>query len=147
MSGRPVLRTLAKWVVLAVFLLAWTGLSRPLRGETKKIPAASSYLVYVGTYTAGTSKGIYNYHFDPKTGQLTPIGVAAEVVNPSFLAPTRSIASSTRSPRWDRHADQTPTKRTALSAASLLIARPAALPFSIRLIRAEGARAIWWWIR
>ena len=86
MSGRPVLRTLAKWVVLAVFLLAWAGLSRPLRGETKKIPAASSYLVYVGTYTAGTSKGIYNYHFDPKTGQLAPIGVAAEVVNPSFLA-------------------------------------------------------------
>ena len=85
MSGRPVLRTWAKWVVLAVFVLAWAGFPRPLRGETKKIPAASSYLVYVGTYTAGTSKGIYNYHFDPKTGQLTPIGVAAEVVNPSFL--------------------------------------------------------------
>jgi 6-phosphogluconolactonase len=86
MRGRPVLRTWAKWVVLAVFVLAWAGFARPLRGETKKIPAASSYLVYVGTYTAGTSKGIYNYHFDPKTGQLTPIGVAAEVVNPSFLA-------------------------------------------------------------
>jgi 6-phosphogluconolactonase len=85
MSGRPVLRTWAKWVLLAVFVLAWAGFPRPLRGETKKISAASSYLVYVGTYTAGTSKGIYNYHFDPKTGQLTPIGVAAEVVNPSFL--------------------------------------------------------------
>ena len=86
MSGRPVLRTWAKWMVLAVLVLAWAGSGRALRGETKKIPAASSYLVYVGTYTAGTSKGIYNYHFDPKTGQLTPIGVAAEVVNPSFLA-------------------------------------------------------------
>src|ERR1700733_7405480 len=85
MSGRPVLRTWAKWVGLAVFMLAWVGFPRPLRGETKKIPAASSYLVYVGTYTAGTSKGIYNYHFAPKTGHLTPIGVAAEVVNPSFL--------------------------------------------------------------
>jgi 6-phosphogluconolactonase len=85
MSGRPVLRTWARWVVFAVLMLAWVGFPRPLRGETKKIPAASSYLVYVGTYTAGTSKGIYNYHFDPKTGQLTPIGVAAEVVNPSFL--------------------------------------------------------------
>jgi 6-phosphogluconolactonase len=86
MSGRPVLRTWARSVVFAVLMLAWVGFPRPLRGETKKIPAASSYLVYVGTYTAGTSKGIYNYHFDPKTGQLTPIGVAAEVVNPSFLA-------------------------------------------------------------
>jgi 6-phosphogluconolactonase len=86
MTGRPVLRTWAKWVVLAVFLLAWAGFPRPLRGESKKISPASSYLVYVGTYTAGTSKGIYDYHFDPKTGQLTPIGVAAEVVNPSFLA-------------------------------------------------------------
>ena len=86
MTGRPVLRTWAKLMVLAVFVLAWAGFPRPLRGETKKIPAASSYLVYVGTYTAGTSKGIYDYRFDPKTGQLTPIGVAAEVVNPSFLA-------------------------------------------------------------
>src|SRR6202453_325386 len=86
MSGRPVLRAWAKWVVLAVLVLAWVGFPRPSRGQTKKIPAASAYLVYVGTYTAGTSKGIYNYHFDPKTGQLTPIGVAAEVVNPSFLA-------------------------------------------------------------
>jgi 6-phosphogluconolactonase len=85
MRGRPVLRTWARWVVFAVLMLAWAGFPRLLRGETKKIPAASSYLVYVGTYTAGTSKGIYNYHFDPKTGQLTPIGVAAEVVNPSFL--------------------------------------------------------------
>jgi 6-phosphogluconolactonase len=85
MNGRPVLRIWAKWVVLAVLVLAWAGFPRILRGETKKIPATSSSLVYVGTYTAGTSKGIYNYHFDPKTGQLTPIGVAAEVVNPSFL--------------------------------------------------------------
>jgi 6-phosphogluconolactonase len=86
MTGRSVLATWAKLVVLAVFVLAWAAFSRPLQGETKKIPLASSYLVYVGTYTAGTSKGIYDYRFDPKTGQLTPIGVAAEVVNPSFLA-------------------------------------------------------------
>ena len=86
MTGRPVLATWAKLVVLAVFVLAGAGFLRPLRGETKKTPAAGSYLVYVGTYTAGSSKGIYDYRFDAKTGQLTPIGVAAEVVNPSFLA-------------------------------------------------------------
>ena len=32
-----------------------------------------------------SSKGIYNYRFDPKTGKLTPIGVAAEMANPSFM--------------------------------------------------------------
>jgi 6-phosphogluconolactonase len=47
---------------------------------------ANAYLVYVGTYTATGSKGIYHYRFDPKTGKLTPTGVAAQIANPSFLA-------------------------------------------------------------
>ena len=44
------------------------------------------YLVYVGTYTEKNSKGIYAYRFDPNTDRLTPLGLAAETVNPSFLA-------------------------------------------------------------
>ena len=47
------------------------------------------YFVYVGTYTAeagSTSKGIYAYGFDSETSELTPIGLAAETTNPSFLA-------------------------------------------------------------
>jgi len=47
------------------------------------------YLMYVGTYTAeagSTSKGIYAYGFDRDTGELTPLGLAAETTNPSFLA-------------------------------------------------------------
>jgi 6-phosphogluconolactonase len=45
------------------------------------------YLVYVGTYTNKTaSKGIYAYSFDPGTGKLTSLGVAAESEDPSFLA-------------------------------------------------------------
>lgn len=44
-----------------------------------------SYFVYVGTYTGADSKGIYAYHFDERTGGLAPLGVAAEVVNPSFV--------------------------------------------------------------
>ena len=42
-------------------------------------------LVFVGTYTRGGSKGIYSYRFNPATGQLTEIGLAAETGNPSFL--------------------------------------------------------------
>jgi 6-phosphogluconolactonase len=47
------------------------------------------YLMYVGTYTTeagSTSKGIYVYRFDPETAEVTPIGLAAETPNPSFLA-------------------------------------------------------------
>jgi 6-phosphogluconolactonase len=42
-------------------------------------------LVYVGTYTGQKSKGIYAFRFDPATGALTPIGLAAETRSPSWL--------------------------------------------------------------
>jgi 6-phosphogluconolactonase len=46
------------------------------------------YLFYVGTYTEGDthSKGIYAYRYDAATGDVTPLGVAAEATNPSFVA-------------------------------------------------------------
>jgi 6-phosphogluconolactonase len=45
-----------------------------------------NYLVYVGTYTRGNSKGIYSFRFNTSTGEVSPLGVAAETPNPSFLA-------------------------------------------------------------
>lgn len=42
--------------------------------------------MYVGTYTGKGSDGIYSYRFDSNTGDLKPIGLAAKVANPSFLA-------------------------------------------------------------
>lgn len=47
--------------------------------------ANDEYFVYVGTYTATVSKGIYAYRFQPSTGKLTPLGAVAGP-NPSFLA-------------------------------------------------------------
>jgi len=49
----------------------------------------SRYLFYVGTYTeeGSKSKGIYAYSYDPNTAQITPLGLAAETTNPSFVAP------------------------------------------------------------
>jgi 6-phosphogluconolactonase len=49
--------------------------------------------VYVGTYTRGESKGIYLCHLDLADGALQPLGLAAEVANPSFLAvhPSRPL--------------------------------------------------------
>lgn len=51
-----------------------------------KSAKATSYLVYVGTYTGPTSKGIYAFRFDESTGRATSIGLAGETSNPSFLA-------------------------------------------------------------
>ncbi len=52
-------------------------------------PAAhNTSLVYIGTYTeeGSTSKGIYVYRFDASTVTITSLGLAAQTVNPSFLA-------------------------------------------------------------
>jgi 6-phosphogluconolactonase len=49
-------------------------------------PRAGEYFVYFGTYTAGTSKGIYASRFEPDSAKLTALGPMAEAPNPSFLA-------------------------------------------------------------
>ncbi len=46
----------------------------------------ADWITYIGTYTRQDSKGIYAYRFQPATGKLTPLGLAAETSNPSFLA-------------------------------------------------------------
>lgn len=42
--------------------------------------------VYFGTYTEGSSQGIYRATFDPTNGRLSAPALAAVAVNPSFLA-------------------------------------------------------------
>ena len=42
--------------------------------------------VYVGTYTDGTSRGIYRFTFDTATGATSEPVLAAETKNPTFLA-------------------------------------------------------------
>ena len=51
---------------------------------------AHSDFVYVGTYTNGTSKGIYSYQFDPATGRLSSMKLAAALPNPSFVIVDRN---------------------------------------------------------
>src|SRR5579863_4366211 len=46
----------------------------------------SAQIMYVGTYTEGTSKGVYAYRFDNKTGKAAPLGLMAESADPTFLA-------------------------------------------------------------
>ena len=47
---------------------------------------AKEFLVYIGTYTGGKSKGIYVSRFDSVSGRLGAPELAAESVSPSFLA-------------------------------------------------------------
>jgi len=46
----------------------------------------TTMFVYVGTVTQAGSQGIYLYQLNATTGQLTGKGLAAEAVNPGFLA-------------------------------------------------------------
>ena len=58
----------------------------PWAQGSQKTVSKGHYLVYVGTYTGQKSRGMYAYRFDATTGWLTPLGLAAETTNPSFLA-------------------------------------------------------------
>ena len=50
------------------------------------VNADAPTLLYAGTYTnTGKSKGIYVFHFDPASGQLSNRTLAAEITSPSFL--------------------------------------------------------------
>jgi 6-phosphogluconolactonase len=71
MSRRSVL------LALLVSMAAWSVLAQA---------PADDYFVYLGTYTAHASKGIYAYRFQPSTGKLTSMGAVATTPSPSFLA-------------------------------------------------------------
>jgi len=53
--------------------------------------AASAYIVYVGTYTRKTSRGIFAYRFEPGAGKITPLGQVVETPNASWLVPDASF--------------------------------------------------------
>ncbi|MGH9664357.1 MAG: lactonase family protein, partial [Bryobacteraceae bacterium] len=49
-------------------------------------PGGGHYYMYAGTYTGPASKGIYAFRYDIKGVSFQPLGVAAEMPQPSFLA-------------------------------------------------------------
>jgi 6-phosphogluconolactonase len=69
-----------------IFRLRWLVLVLSLATViSAKESSKNKYLLFVGTYTEKESKGIYAYRYDAASNQLTPLGVAAETTNPSFL--------------------------------------------------------------
>lgn len=49
-------------------------------------PKKGTRMIYIGTYTAGKSKGVYLVRMDTQTGHLSQPELVAEISNPSFLA-------------------------------------------------------------
>ena len=78
---------LSRRVFVHPLLIAAPFLLLSAAAAPQKRTSNKPYLVFVGTYTSkSASKGIYAYSFDPGTGKLTSLGVAAESEDPSFLA-------------------------------------------------------------
>src|SRR5207245_3048921 len=76
-------RQIAIFIAVIGFLLA-------AASGAPQADAKDSHLVYVGTYTGPTSKGIYAYRFNAVTGKSTSLGLVAETTSPSFLAIDRT---------------------------------------------------------
>jgi len=69
-------RTSFRSGALPILVLFFSGLAFAKTGN---------YILFVGTYTTGESQGIYAYRYNAATGEMTPLGLAAKTVNPSFL--------------------------------------------------------------
>jgi 6-phosphogluconolactonase len=76
------------WSCSLALLLSGASVALPDSPPARKSPEAGKMWVYIGTYTGGktNSKGIYRFELDPATGKLSDRQLAAETVNPSFLA-------------------------------------------------------------
>ena len=68
------------------FRLAVLALVAALTISAAATAAEKPLTVYVGTYTDGTSRGIYRFTFDPATGSTSEPVLAVEAQSPSFLA-------------------------------------------------------------
>lgn len=69
------------------FLLCMLGLSVAACAPKKATSNQDEISMLVGTYTNGTSKGIYSFRFNQETGTATPLS-AVELSNPSYLTPS-----------------------------------------------------------
>jgi hypothetical protein len=79
-----ILRQIEMTFACALALLL--GCASQKRVEAATPRNAKEFLVYIGTYTGGKSKGIYVSRLDPASGRLSAPELAAEAVSPSFLA-------------------------------------------------------------
>lgn len=73
---------------MKTLLLCMLGLSLTACAPRKANSGNNDELaMLVGTYTNGTSKGIYSFRFNQETGMATPLS-SVELCNPSYLTPS-----------------------------------------------------------
>ncbi|HMF75916.1 MAG TPA: lactonase family protein [Bryobacteraceae bacterium] len=73
------MRTLSSSALLLANLLACAA-------ATKAASIKTDYLVFTGTFTTKDSKGIYAFRYHSSNHELTPLGLAAAIASPSFIA-------------------------------------------------------------
>jgi 6-phosphogluconolactonase len=76
----------ASMALVLGLLAAGTVLPAAARADDRATKGPGTLWVYIGTYTQRGSRGIYRAELDLAAGRLESLRLAAEVVNPSFLA-------------------------------------------------------------
>ena len=69
-----------------LFVVVFGAMTRQASADEAAKTPTGTCLVYVGTYTGEKSQGIYAYRLDLANGHCTPLGLAAALKSPSFLA-------------------------------------------------------------
>jgi len=82
MSGSRAIAAIA----VVVFLSCCIARLSPAARAGQPGARSQDLIVFLGTYTHGDSRGIYRCRLDLGTGRLESLDLAAETVNPSFLA-------------------------------------------------------------
>ncbi|MCA1596276.1 MAG: lactonase family protein [Chloroflexi bacterium] len=76
-----------RMTALLIALITFAAAPVCAAGDASKMSSSPQKLmVYVGGYTQGNEQGIYLFHLDLATGELTPAGAGPATVSPSFLA-------------------------------------------------------------
>ena len=75
-----------KAVAVVAFLFCCPAAAWPATEPRQPGARSQDLIVFLGTYTRGDSRGIYRCRLDLGTGRLESLELAAETINPSFLA-------------------------------------------------------------
>jgi 6-phosphogluconolactonase len=82
-AKEPARREFLRFAGLGALALALPKLAFPFGPNVER---NGELLVYVGTYTSGTSEGIYLYRLKLSSGELNQVGITKGVKDPSYLA-------------------------------------------------------------
>lgn len=74
-----------KKLVLSTMLLSALLIACNSPQESNNVQALPMEELLIGTYTADSSKGIYNYVFDPNSGELNEVSIIEGIENPSYI--------------------------------------------------------------